>query len=151
MHQISTLVIPIDGGGRIVRVGISKGGTKFLYTMKLVPPTNSRKHCSSTYYALKTSFIENTNIIHNIHTMHTRIKFLLYYMSSHKVKMVEVPTMCSLQKWNSVIRWSTFMLTSMSLQTNFIYINPTNIEHASIFLKFMVNEYACIQQFSSTP
>ena len=36
---------------------ISEGGIEFLYVVKLVPPKDSRKCCSSRYYSLKLSFL----------------------------------------------------------------------------------------------
>ena len=58
---------------------ISDGDTKFLYTMKLVPPEDlvGIVHNPKIILAL---FIENTihnGIIHNIHTIHTTVSFFL--------------------------------------------------------------------------
>jgi hypothetical protein len=37
-QYLATLNIPISECGKLVRVGISEGDTKFFYAMKLVPP-----------------------------------------------------------------------------------------------------------------
>ena len=53
LSLIKNLIIPSCEGRLIVCVEISRVDTKFIYAVKLVPPKNLGKYCSSRHYSLE--------------------------------------------------------------------------------------------------